>query len=244
MRPVVICLMMVLGAGLLLRGEEIGFAQSFSSSRTDMQSGRRLFRSDDWTATKLTCFHCHADFNEKKNPDNRRIRPGHSLFNSANRSEWQTWDGQVLRSLEAAIATCAERWLTERDGSKGGNPPEKHHLRQLVAYLEWEDLSPERKTKALKPVWAKEIPGDRLLKAGDEGLGMGIYRRACVYCHQEDGSGPGPSLIRNGYSRHQIARKIRGIDNLGLRGLVMPPFPKDRLSDRQLINVVAYVYMM
>ena len=244
MRPVLLCFLLALGVGLLLRGEDTGFAQSSRPAGTDVQSGRRLFRSDDWTATKLTCLHCHADFNEKKNPDNRRIRPGHSLFNTANRPEWQTWDGRVLHSLEAAVATCTERWLTARNDSTGGKPPEKHHLRQLTAYLEWEEISPERRSKALEPVWAEAVPSDRLLKVGDEGLGLGIYRRACVSCHLEDGSGPGPSLIRNGYSRHQIAKKIRGIGNTGLDGLVMPPFPKDRLSDRQLINAVAYVYMM
>ena len=63
-------------------------------------------------------------------------------------------------------------------------------------------------------------------------------------CHLSDGSGPGPSLVRNGYSRYQIAKKIRGIRNKGLKGLIMPRFPKVRLSDRELINVVAFVFQM
>ena len=65
-----------------------------------------------------------------------------------------------------------------------------------------------------------------------------------MHCHTRDGRGPAPNLLRNGLSRYQIAKKVRQVENKGLEGLVMPPFPKDRLSDRELINVVAFVYEM
>ena len=63
-------------------------------------------------------------------------------------------------------------------------------------------------------------------------------------CHLSDGSGPSMSLVRNGYSRYQIAKKIRGINNKGLDGLIMPRFPNARMSDREMINIIAFVYQM
>lgn len=83
-----------------------------------------------------------------------------------------------------------------------------------------------------------------MLTMGDSSLGSVVFRRSCEICHIHDGSGPAPSLIRNGFSRYQIGKKIRGLDNKGLRGIAMPPFSKDRLSDREMLNVVAFVYQL
>jgi hypothetical protein len=48
-------------------------------------------RTANWTSTGLTCFHCHADFNEKKTPDGQ-VRLGHSLFNAGFRTLLHRWD--------------------------------------------------------------------------------------------------------------------------------------------------------
>jgi mono/diheme cytochrome c family protein len=52
------------------------------------------------------------------------------------------------------------------------------------------------------------------------------------------------SLVRNGYSRYLIAKKVRALAAQGLNGLQMPGFAKDRISERELLNVVSYVYQM
>jgi cytochrome c553 len=210
----------------------------------DVVAGKRQFRSREGSATGMTCWHCHADFNEKKTPD-QYVRPGHPMFNAGFRAQFQAWDGKPLRSLEAAISTCMERWITERkDGSLSGEAAPAHRVRQLAAYLQTEDLSPERKSKAVEPMRAEAVPGDRMLTMGDSSLGSVVFRRSCEICHIHDGKGPAPSLIRNGFSRYQIGKKIRGLDNKGLRGIAMPPFSKDRLSDREMLNVVAFVYQL
>ncbi|MDP6039849.1 MAG: cytochrome c, partial [Candidatus Latescibacteria bacterium] len=196
------------------------------------------------TATGLTCFHCHADFNEKKTPDGQ-VRPGHSLFNAGFRTLFHKWDRSKTPYLVDAIQTCTQRWITEReDEGTDGLEPARHHLRQLVAYLQSEALVQESKAKPIEPIWIDKLPVDRTLKAGDSSLGARVFRRSCQNCHLREGDGPAPSLVRNGYSRYQIAKKIRGIKNPGLDGLVMPSFPLDRLSDRELINVCAYVFQM
>ncbi len=222
---------------LLLAG--FGFAQD-----ADIVAGKRQFRSRDGSATGLTCWHCHADFNEKKTPD-QYVRPGHPMYNVGFRAQFQAWDGKPLRSLEDAVATCLERWLTDRtEDSLTGVEAPVHRVRQLAAYLRSEDLSPEGKSKAVEPMRAETLPGDRMLTLGDSTLGTAVFRRSCEICHIHDGSGPAPSLIKNGFSRYQIGKKIRGIENRGLRGLAMPPFSKDRLSDREMLNVIAYVYQL
>jgi mono/diheme cytochrome c family protein len=152
-------------------------------------------------------------------------------------------DGRKIATLDLPISTCMQRWITKREDG-GGKAPPKHHIRQLKAYLRSDKLSPEKKSKPIEPNYTKQLPRERALTAGDPTLGSTVFRKSCITCHATDGSGPAPSLLRNGYSRYQIAKKIREIDNVGLEGLIMPPFPKDRLSDRQLINVIAFVYQM
>ncbi|MDP6779341.1 MAG: c-type cytochrome [Candidatus Latescibacteria bacterium] len=229
-------------AGIVLFVSVYGaWAQRRPKDPGDIAAGKKLVHN--WTETGLACFHCHADFNEKKESDDL-LRCGHPLYNVGFRSEWHAWKGKVVGSLDEAVEICMTRWMTHRDSTGVGTPPAKHHLRQILAYLRSEGLSPERKSKGIIPMWAEKVPADDLLKVGDANKGTPIFRRACLPCHPTDRGGPGPSLIRNGYSRYQIAKKIREIDNSGLDGLVMPPFPKDRLSDRQLINVVAFVYEM
>jgi len=210
----------------------------------DAAAGKRLFRTDSWTATGLTCFHCHADFNEKKTPDGQ-IRPGHSLFNGGFRTMFFLWDRSKTSSLVKAVTGCMKRWITEREeeGTMGVDPA-RHHIRQIIAYLRSGPLAQEIKAKPIEPIWVDGLPSDRRLKAGDFSLGARIFRRSCQHCHLAEGDSPAPSLVRNGYSRYQIAKKIRGINNAGLDGLVMPAFPLDRLSDRELINVCAYVFQM
>ena len=210
----------------------------------DIEAGKRLFRTANWTATGLTCFHCHADFNEKKTPDGQ-IRPGHSLYNAGFRTLFHRWDRRKTPSVANAVTACMTRWITEREEEGTiGKEPARYQLRQIIAYLQSSPMVQETKAKPIEPLWIDEIPSDRTLKAGDSALGARVFRRSCQHCHLAEGDGPAPSLVRNGYSRYQIAKKVRGIDNHGLDGLVMPAFQLDRLSDRELINVCAYVFQM
>ena len=236
----VIMTVLFLGGAVLLVGTSL-LAQGSGSKAHDIRLGKAIFH-DKGSPTGIACIHCHADFNEKKEPDDL-VRPAHPLFNAGFRAEWQTWDGRKIATLDMAILTCMERWITEREDDGGKTPP-KHRIRQLKAYLRSNKLSPERKSKPIEPNFSKQLPRERALRAGDSALGSTVFRKSCMICHATDGSGPAPSLLRNGYSRYQIAKKIREVENSGLNGLVMPPFPKDRLSDRQLINVVAFVYQM
>ena len=222
----------------------VSVAGSLHSQDADLVAGKRLFRSTDISESGITCWHCHANFNEKKTPDDY-VRPGHPMYNVGHRSAFRKYDGSPLRTLDDAIGSCMIRWMTKRKatGYDGEGAP-KHDVRQLAAYLQSEEISPEQKSKPIEPILDEKIPGDRMLSLGDPAFGGAVFRQSCGICHKTEGTGPAPSLVRNGYSRYQIAKKIRGLDPKGLNGLRMPPFSKDRLSDRQLLNVVAYVYQL
>jgi cytochrome c len=187
--------------------------QGMAVDQNDANAGKQLFRSSEWTATGLTCIHCHADFNEKKDPDGK-VRPGHSLFNSGYRMLFSMWNAETTHSLQEAIRVCMVRWSTRRKAKENsGVEPSQHHVRQLIAFLKSESMVEDQKAKALEPKWTNQIPSDRMLKVGDIDIGFRVFRRSCQACHAMDGSGPGPSLNRNGYSRYQIAKKIRAINN-------------------------------
>ncbi|MBS12446.1 MAG: hypothetical protein CME19_12675 [Gemmatimonadetes bacterium] len=233
-------LLWVLSGALLC----LAFAAGLPAKDADLVAGKRLFRSAEISETGLMCWHCHADFNEKKTPDSY-VRPGHPMYNVGHKSKYRRWDGAPLQTIDDAIASCMIRWMTKRKpASYDGEPAQKHHVRQLVAYLQSEELSPEQKSKPLEPIVDDKMPSDRMLSLGDASFGGVVFRQSCGICHKTEGTGPAPSLIRNGYSRYQIAKKVRGLDEKGLNGLRMPLFSKDRLSDRQLLNVVAYVYQL
>jgi cytochrome c553 len=219
-------------------------AASVPGQDTEVEAGKRLFRSGEISETGLTCWHCHSNFNEKKTPDDY-VRPGHHMYNAGFRSEYQRWDGEPVDTLDDAISTCMIRWMTARkERGYDGEPPGAHRVRQLKAYLRSEEISPEQKSKPIEPHRDENLPSDRMLALGDPAFGGAVFRQSCQICHKTDGTGPGPSLVRNGYSRYQISKKIRGLDKKGLNHLIMPPFSKDRLSDRQMLNVLAYVYQM
>ncbi|MDA0709553.1 MAG: cytochrome c [bacterium] len=235
-----ICFVAGLGVAVWAADRPLGIAVD----RADALAGKQLFRSAEWTATGLTCIHCHADFNEKKDPDGK-VRPGHSLFNAGYRTLFNRWDEEKVTSLQETVVACMVRWMTKRKATDNmGEEPAQHHVRQLIAFLQSDNMVQEFKAKSLDPMWTRQIPSDRMLTAGDAQIGFRLFRRSCEGCHVSDGSGPAPSLLKNGYSRYQIAKKLRNIENPGLNGVVMPAFPVDRLSDRELINVVAYVYQM
>ena len=223
----------------------------------DPWEGRKAYRRAFWTTTGLTCIHCHADFNEKKDPFDKRIRPGHSLYNSANRAIWRNYKGEMIKDLKTAMKVCIDTWIVKPDSAEikaKAKAAKKRRRRRrkvtekmtgwdhmkimtdITAYLK--EMSPERSSKPVEVTREETIPSDRTLKSGNPATGRVIFERSCSICHAD---GPAPSLYRNGYTHRQIARKVRGLSPEGIAGVIMPGFSIDRLSKLELINVVSHV---
>lgn len=246
----------------------------------DPKEGRKAYRRAYWTTTGLTCIHCHADFNEKKDPLDTKIRPGHSLYNSAHRAIWRDYRGENILDLKLAMKVCIDTWIVVPDTAamradsiradslakaeaklkkmKRGKGKKKEEappdttmqppkpvwdytriMADIAAYLE--EISPELQSKPIDVVRTQTIPNDQVLRQGDLARGKAIYERSCGICHA---NGPAPSLYRNGYTPRQIAKKIRGLSPEGIAGVLMPAFSLDRLSNLDLINIVAYAVRM
>ena len=80
----------------------------------DLVAGKRLFRSTEISATGLTCWHCHANFNEKKTPDDY-VRPGHPMYNVGFRSQFRKWDGKPLNAPNDVVVHPEDGavWFTD-----------------------------------------------------------------------------------------------------------------------------------
>lgn len=243
----------------------------------DPKEGRKAYRRAYWTTTGLTCIHCHADFNEKKDPLDAKIRPAHPLYNSAHRAIWRDYRGENILDLKLAMKVCIDTWIVRPDtaamradsiradslrkaeaklkklnrGKKKMEipPPDTTAftpawdytkiVTDIAAYLE--EVSPEAQSKPIEVVRTQTIPNDLVLQQGDLARGKVIYERSCGICHA---NGPAPSLYRNGYTPRQVARKIRGLSPEGIAGVIMPAFSLDRLSNLDLLDIVAYVVRM
>jgi mono/diheme cytochrome c family protein len=243
----------------------------------DAKEGRKAYRRAHWTTTGLTCIHCHADFNEKKDPLDTKIRPAHPLYNSAHRAIWRDYRGENILDLKLAMKVCIDTWIVKPDTAamradsiradslrkveeklrrqrRGKKPvelpppdttafkPAWDYTRiaaDIASYLE--EISPEAQSKPVEVVRTETIPSDPALQQGNLARGKVIYERSCSICHA---SGPAPSLYRNGYTPRQIARKVRGLSPEGIAGVIMPAFSLDRLSNLDLVDVVAYVVRM
>lgn len=243
----------------------------------DAKEGRKAYRRAHWTTTGLTCIHCHADFNEKKDPLDAKVRPAHPLYNSAHRAIWRDYRGENILDLKLAIKVCIDTWIVKPDTAamradsiradslrkaeaklkrqrRGKKPVElpppdttafkpawnyTKIVADIAAYLE--EISPEAQSKPIEVVRTETIPSDLALQQGNPARGKIIYERSCSICHA---SGPAPSLYRNGYTMRQIARKVRGLSPEGIAGVIMPAFSLDRLSNLDLVDVVAYVVRM
>lgn len=246
----------------------------------DAKEGRKAYRRAYWTTTGLTCIHCHADFNEKKDPLDTKLRPGHTLYDSAHRAIWRDYRGENILDLKLAMKVCIDTWIVKPDTAamradsiradslkkaeaklkklKRGRklvkseetpPPDTTNVSpvwdyvrivaDIAAYLE--EISPEAQSKPIDVSRTQTLLGDLVLQQGNPARGKVIYERSCSICHA---NGPAPSLYRNGYTPRQIAKKVRGLSPEGIAGVLMPAFSLDRLTNLELVDVVAYVVRM
>ena len=92
-----------------------------------------------------------------------------------------------------------------------------------------------------------DIPQD--LTGGDGANGRALFNSSCLVCHGFDGDGTvlAPKITDTGLQAEYIASRVRksGLPSSavyeGLTGGIMPFWGADRLSDEELIDIVAYV---
>ena len=183
--------------------------------------------------TTFACATCHAL--QEPAPDGLR-RPGHAIGDAANRATYK--NGQ-LTDFREAVNTCRVEWMAAPPFAADDEP-----WLALSAYLAGV---------------AGDAPGEPLafeivqppagLEGGDPMVGQDLFNESCIVCHGEDATGTqrAPALRGESLTADLIARRVRtsGASESavydGLTGGRMPFWAADRLSDEELLDVIAFV---
>ncbi len=198
-------------------------------------------------STGLSCANCHADFDEKANPDGL-IRAGHSVVGVPHRGEAK---GGMIQGADFARSAggagfCYEHFLQGVPAAKV-NPTAipAEYAAALMAYFE--AISGDNKgtqfTMEMLDADAKKAVGEKLVTmAGDSKKGWELFGRACIVCHPTvRKAGIGPQLVRSRAPRNidklmeRWAIKIRG------GGSLMPFYASDILSEQDIADILAFL---
>ncbi len=211
-------------------------------------SGRQLFYSSALSTNGLSCAHCHADFDERKQDDGR-IRAAHSLYNGAGRKTW--WgknpeDPDRFPNMASAALVCIEDYMRSKQKLTA------QQLLDLQKYLESITRRPVSTPQVIAPAADKTglYPG---FEGGNKFKGRNFFYAACHACHPNGNKGIAPAIPRDREPAF-YAKKIREGNGLGAvlsgldpnaydprLGLFMPFFGADRLENEQISDIIAFI---
>ncbi|MCK6551760.1 c-type cytochrome [Myxococcota bacterium] len=205
-------------------------------SAPDAAEGRVLFHDPGLGKNGVACATCHATTEKDENGDGL-LRSGHTLWGAAKRKFWRGDEKRTTHpTLADAVDVCVQLF-------QGGQPLEGRTRLAIDAYLKSISKNAESPL-VIEPALEADLDyGRDKYKGGDAELGRRVFFRACNTCHPKAGQGLGPAIA--GKSVADVAKKIRE-GNGFIRGSRkgnewMPFFGRDRLGDRQVADVAAYV---
>jgi mono/diheme cytochrome c family protein len=204
-----------------------------SSGGDTAASGEALFMEPDPDGNTFACATCHAL--EEPAPDGYR-RPGHPVGDAANRPSFK--NGQ-LTELRDAVNSCRVEWMT-------APPLDETDLRWLALFDYLSQLAGEVDAAALSFEIVQPPPE---LSGGDAEAGQALFNESCIVCHGRDASGTSqaPALRGELLDAETIAVRVRtsGLEEStvydGLAGGRMPFWSAERLTDEELLDLIAFV---
>jgi len=210
-----------------------GFAGCSDSGTTAAPSGETLYLERHADGNTFACASCHAL--EEPAPDAIR-RPGHPIGDAANRPSFK--NGQ-LDALLDAVNSCRVEWM-------GAAAFSEDDARWLALF---EYLSEAAGDSAAPPLSYEIVSPPSELGGGDEMAGQALFNASCIVCHGADAVGTerAPVLVGSLLDAETIGRRVRtsGVEDSpiyeGLTGGRMPFWAQDRLSDDELVDLVAFV---
>lgn len=194
-------------------------------------AGAALFAQPFADGNSFACATCHA---EREPADDGLRRVGHPLAGVTRRPHFKNG---ALTDVRDAVNSCLEEWM--RAEPLDESDPRWADLHAHLDSLEGDGA----------PVLYEIAQPPDSLEGGSVSEGRTTFAATCVTCHGDEGAGTvrGPSLKGTTLDAETIAERIRlsGSPSSpvyeGLTGGAMPFWAKDRLSDAELLNVVAYV---
>lgn len=211
----------------------IGVVGCSDSGTSAAPSGGTLYLEPHADGNTFACASCHAL--EEPAPDGIR-RPGHAIGDAANRPSFK--NGQ-LDALLDAVNSCRVEWMAATAFSEAD--PRWLALFEYLSDAAGESPAPALSYQIVSP------PSD--LGGGDEMVGQALFNASCVVCHGVDAAGTVRAIALRGalLDPETIGRRVRtsGASNStvyeGLTGGRMPFWSADRLSDEELVDIVAFV---
>ena len=151
----------------------------------------------------------------------------------------------VTGGLAAVLVACGRASPADIDAALGITPTATLSTEQILAGTEQAVASDQTRTAAQAQLAASPVPGQtvELAAAGNAASGGTTFRLYCVACHSPAGGPKGPSLA--GPDNPAVARSDQELFDL-IRtgeGHAAPPGPytTSTITDRQLIDVLAYI---
>lgn len=201
--------------------------------------GRRLFFDPGLGKNGVACSHCHATVRDEAKDGDGLIRPGHTLFNVTKRRSWR---GDLRKSSYTSAAEAADVCVQV---FQGGRPLEGRERAALVKFLESLSPGPHQRPLVVQPALEANLDYARpQYRSGNTEDGRALFYAACHGCHPHGRAGLGRLAIA-GKPVAEVVAKVREGNGM-LRGARngsdwMPFFGRDRLSDRQVADIAAFV---
>lgn len=197
------------------------------------RSGEMVYRFTQPTGNSFTCASCHAVVEPSTNGIRRA---GHPLGSSTRRPSYK--DGQLTDMLDA-VNSCQDEWMNA-DLWTESSP-------DWLALSDWLEQRAAPGEAEVVDIQIAELPAE--LSGGDAQSGRSLFNETCAGCHATDGVGSiqAPPIVGFGIDPGLIANRVRrsGRPNSGvyegLTGGIMPFWGSNRLSDPELLDIIAYV---
>ncbi len=197
-------------------------------------TGQAVYAERQPGGNSFACATCHA-LEEPASDDFRR--PGHPIGDALRRPSFK--NGQLSNPLEA-VNSCLTEWMSAEPWTD-----DAREWTLLQGFLSDQD-SGNGDAQAL----SFEItapPAD--LSGGNKERGQELFNGSCAVCHGKDAAGTsqGPPLKGEFLLADYIAERVRHSGSAvsaiypGLSGGKMPFWSASRLSDTELLDVVAFV---
>jgi mono/diheme cytochrome c family protein len=180
----------------------------------------------------FACATCHA-LSEPAADGFRR--PGHPLGDATRRPSYK--NGQISEMREA-VNTCLTEWMTAEPWT--ADDPDWLALHEFLDARATVDEAPALSFEIVQP------PAE--LGGGDVAAGRALFDGSCAVCHGVGASGTerAPALVGDLLTADYVAARVRTSGSSqsavypNLTGGRMPFWARDRLSDDELRDVIAF----
>ena len=204
-----------------------------SAAVTPLGGGKVVFESRVKGANTFTCETCHAL--SEPAADGLR-RPGHPIGDATRRPSYK--NGKLPRMLDA-VNSCLTEWMNA--------DPWTENDARYTALHGWLDGLAGAPTSP--PIAIQRVEPPASLGGGDAERGLATFNGSCAVCHgaNAEGTQKAPKVRGLGLEAGYVATRVRTSGRSdskvypGLTGGVMPFWGADRLSDAELVDIVAFL---